>query len=446
MADNNKTLIIRLWPREEGTENDSEEESQEDRLLNPPEFLRVLDLSRYTPRRYLTEINFVEEKKIMWQMGLMWDEPQELKRIEQWKETIGPMKAEIDRTLPRNSQKPLYFTELLGFIDRSSLGNGHDPRARGHDLPDADLVCGSFVRSPRDVDTLREALEERGMPADAVHVSLERNMHCGVKLCGFDVGLERPLFLIAGPDTLESEQLCLDVAGRLKEAKDRLASDLLVVMRVYFEKPRTTVGWKGLINDPDLDGSFDVAYSCFSHHHFPDPAAACREAGLSLHDVGLTFGRFDRPVGAVGIDRAGGLVDDARLAVLLLVARQGGVRLDDVHAARRVDERGAFGADLFVLGLKHRPAFGIDQPDFASSRGQALIGVILSQEQAVLAARGQHPVGLRHALQDEVVHHHADIGIGAIEQDWSGASGPRWQFRRHPSGPESRGPARRCDA
>jgi 3-deoxy-7-phosphoheptulonate synthase len=50
----------------------------------------------------------------------------------------------------------------------------------------------------------------------------------------------------------------MEYAQRLKAEKDRLATDLLVVMRVYFEKPRTTVGWKGLINDPRLDGSFQI--------------------------------------------------------------------------------------------------------------------------------------------------------------------------------------------
>lgn len=49
-----------------------------------------------------------------------------------------------------------------------------------------------------------------------------------------------------------------EYAQRLKVLKDELADDLLIVMRVYFEKPRTTVGWKGLINDPDLDSSFNI--------------------------------------------------------------------------------------------------------------------------------------------------------------------------------------------
>lgn len=50
----------------------------------------------------------------------------------------------------------------------------------------------------------------------------------------------------------------MEYAGRLLEQRKRYAADLEIVMRVYFEKPRTTVGWKGLINDPRLDGSYDI--------------------------------------------------------------------------------------------------------------------------------------------------------------------------------------------
>jgi 3-deoxy-7-phosphoheptulonate synthase len=50
----------------------------------------------------------------------------------------------------------------------------------------------------------------------------------------------------------------MDYARRLKEQRERFKSELEIIMRVYFEKPRTTVGWKGLINDPDLDGSFNI--------------------------------------------------------------------------------------------------------------------------------------------------------------------------------------------
>src|SRR5688500_19318439 len=61
-----------------------------------------------------------------------------------------------------------------------------------------------------------------------------------------------------GPCAIHDVKAGKDYAAKLKEAKDRHGDDLLIVMRVYFEKPRTTVGWKGLINDPNLDGSFRI--------------------------------------------------------------------------------------------------------------------------------------------------------------------------------------------
>ena len=71
-------------------------------------------------------------------------------------------------------------------------------------------------------------------------------------------GRDRRLLVISGPCSIHDSDAALDYAGRLKEQADRLAEDLLIIMRVYFEKPRTTVGWKGLINDPDLDGGFNI--------------------------------------------------------------------------------------------------------------------------------------------------------------------------------------------
>ena len=71
-------------------------------------------------------------------------------------------------------------------------------------------------------------------------------------------GADDRLLTIMGPCSIHDVKAAKEYAGRLKEAKDRWTDDLLIVMRVYFEKPRTTVGWKGLINDPDLDGSFRI--------------------------------------------------------------------------------------------------------------------------------------------------------------------------------------------
>lgn len=69
-------------------------------------------------------------------------------------------------------------------------------------------------------------------------------------------GEEDRLIVVVGPCSIHDPAAGLDYARRLKALADELAEDLLVVMRVYFEKPRTTVGWKGLINDPHLNGTY----------------------------------------------------------------------------------------------------------------------------------------------------------------------------------------------
>jgi 3-deoxy-7-phosphoheptulonate synthase len=71
-------------------------------------------------------------------------------------------------------------------------------------------------------------------------------------------GKDHRLVAIVGPCSIHDTDAALDYATRLKSVADRLADDLIVVMRTYFEKPRTSVGWKGLINDPDLDGSYHI--------------------------------------------------------------------------------------------------------------------------------------------------------------------------------------------
>ena len=71
-------------------------------------------------------------------------------------------------------------------------------------------------------------------------------------------GLDDRLVVVVGPCSIHDPRAAMDYARRLHALATELASDLRIVMRVYFEKPRTTVGWKGLINDPNLDGSFAI--------------------------------------------------------------------------------------------------------------------------------------------------------------------------------------------
>ena len=71
-------------------------------------------------------------------------------------------------------------------------------------------------------------------------------------------GQDDRLLVIVGPCSVHDPKAALDYARRLAALKNELDDHLLIVMRVYFEKPRTTVGWKGLINDPDIDGSCNI--------------------------------------------------------------------------------------------------------------------------------------------------------------------------------------------
>ncbi|WP_328995343.1 3-deoxy-7-phosphoheptulonate synthase [Kribbella sp. NBC_01245] len=71
-------------------------------------------------------------------------------------------------------------------------------------------------------------------------------------------GTDDRLMVVVGPCSVHDATAALEYADRLRVAAERLSDGLLVVMRVYFEKPRSTLGWKGLINDPALDGSGDV--------------------------------------------------------------------------------------------------------------------------------------------------------------------------------------------
>ena len=109
--------------------------------------------------------------------------------------------------------------------------------------------------------------------AQIVH-DTRRAIHCILH------GADDRLLVIMGPCSIHDVKAAKEFATRLKEVKDRLAADLLVGMRVYFEKPRTTVGWKGLINDPRLDGSFRIN----------EGLRIARQLLLDLNEMGMPVG------------------------------------------------------------------------------------------------------------------------------------------------------------
>ena len=72
-------------------------------------------------------------------------------------------------------------------------------------------------------------------------------------------GKDDRLFVVVGPCSIHDPESAIEYATKLAEQNSKLKENLLIIMRVYFEKPRTTVGWKGLINDPDINETYDIA-------------------------------------------------------------------------------------------------------------------------------------------------------------------------------------------
>lgn len=93
-------------------------------------------------------------------------------------------------------------------------------------------------------------------------------------------GADDRLVVVVGPCSIHDHAQAMAYARQLKQQADALADDLLIVMRVYFEKPRTTVGWKGYINDPHLDGSFAIN----------EGLELARQLLLDVLEVGLPVG------------------------------------------------------------------------------------------------------------------------------------------------------------
>lgn len=90
-------------------------------------------------------------------------------------------------------------------------------------------------------------------------------------------GKDDRVLVVVGPCSIHDTKAAIDYAQKLKPLIEKYKDDLLIVMRVYFEKPRTTVGWKGLINDPHLDGSFDINRGL----------RIARELLLELNEIGV---------------------------------------------------------------------------------------------------------------------------------------------------------------
>ncbi len=93
-------------------------------------------------------------------------------------------------------------------------------------------------------------------------------------------GEDDRLIVVIGPCSIHDVKAAKEYAELIKTSREKLSGDLLLIMRVYFEKPRTTVGWKGLINDPDLDESFNINHGL----------GIARELLVTVNDMGVPTG------------------------------------------------------------------------------------------------------------------------------------------------------------
>jgi len=221
-------------------------------------------------------------------------------------------------------------------------------------------------------------------------------------------GLDDRLLVVVGPCSIHDPAAGLDYAARLAQAADELHGDLLVVMRTYFEKPRTTVGWKGLINDPHLDGSHDIAGGLRTARRFL----------LDVADLGLPSGtEFLEPIspqymadliswGAIGARTSESQIHRQLVSGLSMPIGFKNSTDGDLQAA--MDGCAAAGAAQAFLGIDEqgRAAFvGTDgNPDTHLILRGGASGPNYSASQAAAASAQMHVAGLNPRLIVDASH------------------------------------------
>ncbi|MGB8407545.1 MAG: 3-deoxy-7-phosphoheptulonate synthase [Mycobacterium sp.] len=143
-------------------------------------------------------------------------------------------------------------------------------------LETAPATSNRRIRSYGTIPSPHEVLAEFPLDARrAQRVARDRD-----EIADILAGRDDRLLVVVGPCSVHDPVAALDYARRLVTVADELSGRLKIVMRVYFEKPRTTTGWKGLINDPGMDGTFDVARGL----------RTARQLLLDIIDIGLPVG------------------------------------------------------------------------------------------------------------------------------------------------------------
>lgn len=130
----------------------------------------------------------------------------------------------------------------------ATLRTGENNRMSGNKLENINVANQEQLITP-------EALKQEMPLSSAAAETVEKGRQAIYDIMD---GKDHRLFVVVGPCSIHDVEAARDYATRLKKLADEVSDTLLIVMRVYFEKPRTTVGWKGLINDPHLNDTFDI--------------------------------------------------------------------------------------------------------------------------------------------------------------------------------------------
>jgi 3-deoxy-7-phosphoheptulonate synthase len=155
-------------------------------------------------------------------------------------------------------------------LDDSNVDVGHRVANLQDQLQNVNVLASELLATPEEVKRrlplTQRAAETVFKGREAVRAILDRR--------------DPRMFVVVGPCSIHDVIAAREYAARLKTLAARVESNMLLIMRVYFEKPRTTVGWKGLINDPDLDDSF----------HIEKGILMARELLLHIAELGLPAG------------------------------------------------------------------------------------------------------------------------------------------------------------
>jgi len=136
-----------------------------------------------------------------------------------------------------------------------------------HNTDDTRIKSVSEVVAPAELHDSLPITESASDTVFNTRTSIHKILH----------GVDDKLVIVVGPCSIHDTKAAKEYAARLVELKKQYQDELVIIMRVYFEKPRTTVGWKGLINDPDLNGSFQINKGL----------KIARELLLELNNIGI---------------------------------------------------------------------------------------------------------------------------------------------------------------